>query len=82
MAELAPASSLSPPPAAGDREGVAVVPYFTLASRLRVPRCLQRKKLMAAKPVVLFSLPPPSPDLPIKAGIELLNTSDMVSASH
>ena len=40
------------------------------------------KKLMATKPVVLFALPPPSPDLPIEAGIELLNAPDMVAASH
>jgi hypothetical protein len=37
--EPAPTPSSSPPPAAGDHEGVAVVLYFALTSRLRVPRC-------------------------------------------
>jgi hypothetical protein len=64
------------------REGVAAVPYFTLASTLRVPPCPQQKKLAATKPVVLFAPPPPSPDLPIEAVIEFLNAPDMVAASH
>ncbi|CAD6333186.1 unnamed protein product [Miscanthus lutarioriparius] len=50
------ASSSSPPPTTGDREGVAAVPYFMLASRLHAPRCHQRKKLATSKPVVLFAL--------------------------
>jgi hypothetical protein len=54
------------------------VPYFALASRLHA----QRKKLTAAKPVVLFAPPPPIPDLPIEAVIEFLNSPDMVVASH
>jgi hypothetical protein len=54
------------------------VPYFALASRLRA----QWKKLAAAKLVVIFAPPPPSPDLPIEAVIEFLNSPDMVAASH
>jgi hypothetical protein len=42
----------------------------------------QRKKLAAAKSVVLFALPPPSPDLPIEEVIEFLNAPDMVVAAH
>ncbi|PWZ38009.1 hypothetical protein Zm00014a_028767 [Zea mays] len=78
----APASSSSPPPAAGDGEGIVAVPYFTPASRLLAPRCPQRKKLAAAKSVVLFAPPPPSTDLPIEAVIEFLSAPDMVVAAH
>jgi hypothetical protein len=35
-----------------------------------------------AKSVVLFTPPPPSPDLPIEAVIEFLSTSDMVVVAH
>jgi hypothetical protein len=58
------------------------VSYFVLASRLRAPRCPQRKKLAAAKPVVLFAPPPPILDLPIEAVIEFLNVPNMMAASH
>jgi hypothetical protein len=58
------------------------VPYFVLASKLRVPQCPQRKKLVAAKPVVLFASPHPILDLPIEAVIEFLNVPDMMAASH
>jgi hypothetical protein len=37
---------------------------------------------MAAKLVVLFAPPLPSPDLPIEAVIEFLNAPDMVAVSH
>jgi hypothetical protein len=37
--EPAPMSSSSPPPMAGDHEGVVAVPYFALASRLHALRC-------------------------------------------
>jgi hypothetical protein len=59
-------SSSSPPPAAGDREGVVDVPYFVLAS---------------AKLVVLFATPTPSPDLPIEEVIKFLNAPNMMAAS-
>ena len=75
-----PTSSSSPPPAARDCNGVALVPYFTLASRLGAPRCPGRKKLAAAKPVVFVAQPPPSLDLPIEAVIEFINAPDMVAA--
>ncbi|RLM73797.1 uncharacterized protein C2845_PM15G22590 [Panicum miliaceum] len=78
----APASPASPPSAAGDGEGGAAVPYFVPVSRLLAPRCPQRKKLAAAKYAVLFSPPPPSPDLPVEAVIEFLSSSDMVVAAH
>jgi hypothetical protein len=52
------------------------------ASRLLTPRCPQRKKLAAAKCAVLFSPPPPSPDLPVEAVIEFLSSPDMVVAAH
>ena len=79
----APASPASPPPAAaGDGQGAAAVPYFVPVSRLLAPRCPQRKKLAAAKYAVLFSPPPPSPDLPVEAVIEFLSSSDMVVAAH
>jgi len=79
----APASPASPPPAAaGDSQGAAAVPYFVPVSRLLAPRCPQRKKLAAAKCAVLFSPPPPSPDLPVEAVIEFLSSSDMVVAAH
>ncbi|XP_066342931.1 uncharacterized protein [Miscanthus floridulus] len=74
----APASPSSPSPGAGDGEGVAAVPYFAPASRLLAPRCPQRKKLVAAKSVVLFAPPPPSSDLPV----EFLSAPDMVVAAH
>jgi hypothetical protein len=58
------------------------VPCFAPASRLLAPRCPQRKKIAAAKSVVLFALSPPSTDLPIDAVIEFLNAPDMVVAAH
>jgi hypothetical protein len=64
------------------REGIAVVPYFALTSKLHVPPCLQQKKLAATKPVVLFTLPPPSLNLPIKAVIEFHNAPDMVNVGN
>jgi hypothetical protein len=67
---------------ARDREGVVAMRYFVLVSRLRAARCPQLKKLATAKPVVLFALPLPSPDLPIEAAIEFLNTPDMVTIFH
>jgi hypothetical protein len=42
----------------------------------------QQKKLAAAKSVVIFAPPSPSPDLPIEAVIEFLNSPDMVVAAH
>ncbi|KAL6652002.1 hypothetical protein ACP70R_010927 [Stipagrostis hirtigluma subsp. patula] len=79
----APASPPSPPPAAADGEsGGTVMPYFVPVSRLLAPRCPQRKKLAAAKSVVLFPPPPTSPDLPVEALIEFLNPPDMVVAAH
>jgi hypothetical protein len=42
----------------------------------------QRKKLAAAKSVVLFAPPLPSPDLPIEAAIKFLNAADIVVATH
>ncbi|RLM64281.1 uncharacterized protein C2845_PM16G20510 [Panicum miliaceum] len=80
-ATASPASPPSPP-AAGDGDGGAAVPYFVPVSRLLAPRCPQRKKLAAAKYAVLFSPPPPSPDLPVEAAIEFLSSSDMVVAAH
>jgi hypothetical protein len=47
-----------------------------------MPRCPQRKKLVATKPVVLFTPPPPSLDLPIEVVIEFLYVPDMVATSH
>ncbi|TKW06689.1 hypothetical protein SEVIR_7G255800v4 [Setaria viridis] len=82
----APASppASPPPPAAGDGdgEGGAAVPYFVPVTRLLAPQCPQRKKLAAAKYAVLFSPPPPSPDLPLEAVIEFLSSPDMVVAAH
>ncbi|KAG8043555.1 hypothetical protein GUJ93_ZPchr0458g22829 [Zizania palustris] len=78
----------SPPPAAGAGAGAgggggAVVPYFVPVSRLLAPRCPQRKKLAAAKGVMLFSPPPPpSPGLPVEAVMEFLTSPDMVVAAH
>ncbi|KAJ1272859.1 hypothetical protein BS78_06G234900 [Paspalum vaginatum] len=77
----APASPL-PPPAVGDGEGGAAVPHFMPVSGFLSPRCPQRKKLAAAKSVVLFSPPPPNPDLPVEAVIEFLSSPDMVVAAH
>ncbi|WVZ87218.1 hypothetical protein U9M48_033893 [Paspalum notatum var. saurae] len=77
----APASP-SPPPAAGDGEGGAAVPHFVPVSGFLSPRCPQRKKLAAAKSVVLFSPPPPNPDVPVEAVIEFLSSPDMVVAAH
>uniref|UniRef100_A0A0E0KVH2 Uncharacterized protein n=1 Tax=Oryza punctata TaxID=4537 RepID=A0A0E0KVH2_ORYPU len=77
-----PAPSSSPPPAAaGDGEGGAVMPYFVPVSRLLAPRCPQRKKLAAAKRVMLFA-PPPSPELPVEVAMEFLSSPDMVVAAH
>jgi hypothetical protein len=55
-----------------------------LRARLEAPRAPvpQRKNLAAAKSVVLFALPPPSPDLPIEAVIEFINAPNMVVAAH
>ncbi|KAG0527550.1 hypothetical protein BDA96_06G242300 [Sorghum bicolor] len=78
----APASPTSPPSAAGDGEGAVALPYFAPASRILAPRCPQRKKLAAAKSVVLFAPPPPSPDLPVEAVLEFLSAPDMVVAAH
>jgi hypothetical protein len=58
------------------------MPYFEHASSLRTLGCPQRQKLMTTKPVVLFTLPPPSPNLPFEAVIEFLNAPDMVATSH
>jgi hypothetical protein len=80
--ELASASSSPPLPPTRYREGIVFVPYFTLAWRLHAPWCPQRKKLVAAKAVVLLAPAPPSLDLPIKAVIKFLNVPDMVAASH
>ena len=38
--------------------------------------------LAVAKAMVLFAPTPPSPDLPIEAGIEFLDAPDMMAASH
>ncbi|XP_062186105.1 uncharacterized protein LOC133889669 [Phragmites australis] len=81
-----PALASPPPTATGDSEGGAVMPYFVPVSGFLAPRCPQRKKLAAAKYMVLFSpLPPPPPtstDLPLEAAIEFLNSLDMVVAAH
>uniref|UniRef100_A0A0D9W9R7 Uncharacterized protein n=1 Tax=Leersia perrieri TaxID=77586 RepID=A0A0D9W9R7_9ORYZ len=78
---MAPAPS-SPAPAAAAGDG-AVVPYFVPFTRLLAPRCPQRKKLAAAKGVMLFAPPPPSPDLPVEvAAMEFLTSPDMVVAAH
>uniref|UniRef100_A0A0A8XN75 Uncharacterized protein n=1 Tax=Arundo donax TaxID=35708 RepID=A0A0A8XN75_ARUDO len=79
---LPPPAPSPPPPAAGDGEGGPVMPYFVPVSRLLAPRCPQRKKLTAAKSVVLFSPPPPIPNLTVEAVIEFLNSPDMVVAAH
>ncbi|KAF0892508.1 hypothetical protein E2562_016814 [Oryza meyeriana var. granulata] len=79
----APSSSTPPPPAAAvDGEGGAVMPYFVPVSKLLAPRCPQRKKLAAAKGVMLFAPPPPSPDLPVEVAMEFLSSPDMVVAAH
>uniref|UniRef100_A0A0E0DIL7 Uncharacterized protein n=1 Tax=Oryza meridionalis TaxID=40149 RepID=A0A0E0DIL7_9ORYZ len=75
-------SSSPPPAAAGDGGGDAVMPYFVPVSRLLGPRCPQRKKLAAAKRVMLFAPPPPSPDLPVEVAMEFLGSPDMVVAAH
>jgi hypothetical protein len=58
------------------------MPYFAPALMLLVPRCPQRKKLVAAKSVVHFAPPPPNPDLPIKTVIKFLNVPDMAVTTH
>jgi hypothetical protein len=79
--EAEPTSPL--PAAAGDGEGGMVEPYFVPTSRILTTRCPQRKKLTAAKSVVLFSPPLlPSSDLPVEAVIEFLNQPDLVVAVH
>jgi hypothetical protein len=55
------------------------MPYFGGSVRPSVPK---RKKLVTTKFVVLFAMPPHSPDLPIETVIEFLNTFDMVVTSH
>jgi hypothetical protein len=42
----------------------------------------QRKKLAAAKSVVIFAPPSPSPDLPIEVVIKFLNAPDMVVTAY
>jgi hypothetical protein len=80
--EVAPLSSSSPPPLARDCESIVTVSYFVLASRLRAPRCPQRKKLAAAKPVVLFASPPSILNLSIETVIEFLNVPTMMAAKE
>jgi hypothetical protein len=61
------------------RHGHAVLHACLKAHRTRCPH---RKKLAAAKSVVLFAPSPSSPDLPIEAVIKFFNVPDVVVAAH